>query len=94
LSPSTGQTTIAGFGSDQTDIFTLTFLDSKPGTYDLVGIIAGKYSNDPLGTGKVKVTLLSYANNKGSLQGTFSVDMIDDQNNPYPHVLGSFNIKM
>ena len=94
LSPTTGQTTISGLGASQTDVFTLSFLDSKPGTYDIVGVIAGNYTNDPAGKGTVNVTTLSYANFRGTLQGTFTVDMIDAQGKAYPNVSGSFYIKM
>jgi len=94
LSPTTGQTTIAAFNpNNATDVFTLSFLDSKTGLFDLVGIVAGSYSNDPLVTGKVKITALTYANSKGTLQGTFNCDMVDANGNSIPNCPGSFNIK-
>jgi hypothetical protein len=95
LSPSTGQTTIFGLGANSTsDIFTLTFLNSKTGTFDITEVTANNYSDIQENEGKVKVTSLTYSNNKGTLQGTFSADLTDDKGKVHTHALGSFNIKI
>lgn len=95
LSPLNGQTSIIGIGTNGPyDIFTLTFLNSKTGVFDIEDIIASDLSDDPAHAGKVKITALSYANYRGTLQGTFSADLVDDKGKVHPHVIGSFNLKM
>ncbi|CAN5396389.1 hypothetical protein BH09BAC6_BH09BAC6_07210 [soil metagenome] len=96
-SPATGETIISAIGPNiLTDYFTMSFLDSKAGVYDIEFADFPKQNNDQSGIGRVKVTLLSYSNGKGSIQGTFNVDMVDNDGSgkKHSHCPGSFNIKM
>ncbi|WP_183557219.1 hypothetical protein [Mucilaginibacter sp. SP1R1] len=95
LSPSTGQTTIIATGANSAaDIFTLSFLNSQTGTFDIIGLIANNLTDDQTNEGKVTITALTYENAKGTLQGTFAADLKDNHGNIHPNVTGSFNIKM
>ncbi|MEN0052281.1 MAG: hypothetical protein AAGC65_01365 [Mucilaginibacter sp.] len=90
VSPETGQINILGTGANPAhDLFSLIFLNSKAGTYDIFLINAIDLFGGDGDDAKVKVTTFS----DGLLQGTFNANLTGDDNKTHK-VIGSFNIKM
>ena len=89
LSPQTGQVNILATGANPAhDLFSLVFLNSKVGTFNIylintIDLLGGEQA------GKVKVTTLS----GGVLQGSFNANVAGDDHKTH-QVIVSFNIKM
>jgi hypothetical protein len=78
------------------DMVSLGWFGDTSGTYDLAAAEFGTEYSMASSGGKIKITSFSYNTTtyKGSTTGTFSVDLEDTSGKLYPHVTGSFNIKM
>lgn len=89
-SPETGQINILATGANPAhDLFSLIFLNSKAGIYDIFLINAIDLFGGEGDEGKVKVTTFA----GGVLQGSFNAKLVGDDNKTH-QVIGSFNIKM